>query len=654
MAADSDSLPSRVNEEVGPLLVETEDVSNLCPDNFESLALAHLSVNSENTAENISGDSGGIVNVDTSAEHEDEPVSTDVLVSSSRTVETPGLLTSCKSEKQSSGRESDMGSFLDSNSEEVRNCLDLDTYGCYARVGGVWFHAKTLRLVSGCRSIHEVLLVDHDEIHEIQSRDLINHFGDIPQEDRVDSWLVKKLKSKKLSRDDALLIEQFQVEKSELDVKKNWEAGMKCYAVWSEDSIWYNAVILYNDKVFKKFTVKFTDYGNEDIVSYDNVVTNFHCITDVKRMDPYIVDPEGNIPCRGSINEEIEFRSDQPNKGDTEKYYPSTGCHTEPSTDTNENPSIMVNTSDTVRESVKPTSQFYEPSESTVSACSEMPDSISVRSANTKLNFLALPTILKKKFEIPNVDSPVGVVVLPDSETILVACRSADRVLKFSRKGGCIGTLKEKRMLSQPTDIHLMKSGSFLLRDGNGIQMFDGRCEFVRSVGETQVNKYLGLAESEDHIITINFNSASKENLSRGRVTESGKTDLFYFNKMTGDLDMRVIMEDIIGGGKREQSSLTNLAYDDGRLYVIDRKGNRIYCLSIEDGEEQAAVVGDSEVFNAPSHMIVDDYGTMMITDSGSNRLLLFDTNLKYCGDVKVRDLLNLNKTIHIKYQKNH
>ena len=98
-------------------------------------------------------------------------------------------------------------------------------------------------------------------------------------------------------------------------------------------------------------------------------------------------------------------------------------------------------------------------------------------------------------------------------------------------------------------------------------------------------------------------------------------------------------MDDIIG--ERKDSNLTSVAYDDGRLYVVDMMDNRIYCLSIEEGEDQARVFEDTQVLDKPSCMIVDDYGTMMITDSGSNRLLLFETNLKYCGDVKVGKVLN-------------
>ena len=122
--------------------------------------------------------------------------------------------------------------------------------------------------------------------------------------------------------------------------------------------------------------------------------------------------------------------------------------------------------------------------------------------------------------------------------------------------------------------------------------------------------------------------------MASGRETEAGKTDLFYFNKVSGELDLRVLMEDVTGD--KENSSLRNLAYQDGKLYVVDMIDSCIYRLAIEDGEEEVARFGDAEVLNKPSSLIVDDYGNTMVTDSGSNRLLLFDADMMYCGDVKV------------------
>ena len=598
------------------LVVDTEEDSNPSTEQRESSAL-HM-----DSAENIPGDFDGIGTSSPGARTKDSlEQERNVKVSVSES-EDSGVLPAGKS-----GRVSDTKTLLDSNSEEVRNYLDLETYGCYARVGGVWFHAKTLRLLSGCRSIHEVLLVDHEEILEIQSCDLINHFGDIPLEDKVDSYLVEKLKSKKLSREDELLVTQFQVEISKYDIKKSWEAGKKCFAVWSEDSTWYNARILHNDKVLKKITVQFTDYGNEDIATYDNVVENFNCIADTDRIDPYIMDRGVNV--LDDTGTDNGFGQDQQATGNQDNSWASTGFSVENILDVNGNRPILATSPECFEDSAETMmSKIYEPCESTASAAS-----VSVRSVNMKLNFLSLPRILQKKFEILNVAGPIGVAVLPGTETILVACRNADQVLKFSRNGDCIGSLNQNRKLIQPIDILLMKSGSILIRDSSGIQMFDSRCEFVKNIGDLQMNKYFGLAESEDHIITINLNSGG-----HGRITEAGKTDLFYFDKVSGKLDLRVVMDDVIG--ENENSQLTNLACDDGRLYVIDKKDDRIYCLSLEDGEEGATAFGDSEVLDNPSCMIVDDYGTMMITDSGSNRLLLFDTNLKYCGELKVSKVL--------------
>ena len=271
-------------------------------------------------------------------------------------------------------------------------------------------------------------------------------------------------------------------------------------------------------------------------------------------------------------------------------------------------------------------------SERTVGANSSLENLYSVSSVNIKINFLSQSRTLSRKFEIPGVPGPVGVVVLPESETILVACRSTNQVLKFSRSGHHLGALKGRRGFSRPTNIHLMKSGHILIRDGLGIQKFDGNYEFVQSIGEIQRNKYFGMTETDDHIVTINSNSGPE--LASGGETGAGNTDLFYFNKYSGELELRVLMEDVTGD--KENSSLRNLAYHDGKLYVVDMINSCIYRLAIEDGEEEVARFGDAEVVNKPSCLIVDDFGNTMVTDSGSNRLLLFDADMMYCGDVKV------------------
>ena len=47
--------------------------------------------------------------------------------------------------------------------------------------------------------------------------------------------------------------------------------GTACFARWSEDDVWYNAVV---EKVLlDSVLVTFTDYGNSDEVAMTNVLT---------------------------------------------------------------------------------------------------------------------------------------------------------------------------------------------------------------------------------------------------------------------------------------------------------------------------------------------------------------------------------------------
>ena len=80
-----------------------------------------------------------------------------------------GVSPVCKSEKHSSASGWD-ADILSSNSDEVRNFLDPDTFGCYARVRDVWYNAKTLRLVKGCtKIIQEVCILQRVVKHLIQT-----------------------------------------------------------------------------------------------------------------------------------------------------------------------------------------------------------------------------------------------------------------------------------------------------------------------------------------------------------------------------------------------------------------------------------------------------------------------------------------------------
>ena len=55
-------------------------------------------------------------------------------------------------------------------------------------------------------------------------------------------------------------------------LRLHWTPGDFCFAKWSEDNIWYNAKVLFYFDAEKKYSVQFTDYGNEDLVGTNSMV----------------------------------------------------------------------------------------------------------------------------------------------------------------------------------------------------------------------------------------------------------------------------------------------------------------------------------------------------------------------------------------------
>mgnify|MGYP001263175991 FL=1 len=82
------------------------------------------------------------------------------------------------------------------------------------------------------------------------------------------------------------------------------------------------------------------------------------------------------------------------------------------------------------------------------------------------------------------------------------------------------------------------------------------------------------------------------------------------------------------------------LNYDNGRLFVVDMGLHYIYCIENKNGDWGATVLGGSgrgiSQLQKPAGLVFDDHGNAMVVDSGNNRLQVLDTNLNFCGAVKV------------------
>jgi len=376
-----------------------------------------------------------------------------------------------------------------------------------------------------------------------------------------------------------------------------WEVGDVCFARWDEDQVWYNAKIIQISSE-GRISVIFSDYGNDDQVTQ-------------------VVRKWTEIPADANVDENVAMHSVE----DT-------------TVDNNKDSNIKI---------VK--------TESSNSSDSGVGDSI----LGIKTNFLSfvekknaqeVGLIAKKKTVIKQLNGPVAVAML-NSETLALVCRNDQSVHKYSRSGKPLGLIKisNRDKFKLPSDICVLKSGKFVIRDGNGLHMFGPNEKYLGKLGPEFSNLYFGIAEAESHIVTINVNKSGNNPRSP---TEKNEVDLFYFDKETHKLDLRIEMADIITHEMKPLSQCSNpkyryLTYDEEnkKLYVVDMGLDCVYCLfKGEDGEFAGGSFGDSgsmpNQFNKPAGMVVDDMGSLIVVDSGNNRLQVVDSNWNICGALKV------------------
>ena len=87
------------------------------------------------------------------------------------------------------------------------------------------------------------------------------------------------------------------------------------------------------------------------------------------------------------------------------------------------------------------------------------------------------------------------------------------------------------------------------------------------------------------------------------------------------------------------------LNYDNNRLFIVDMGLHYIYCLEHTDAQDTdgwgGTMIGGNGKgvgqLHKPAGLVFDAHGNAMVVDSGNNRLQVLDTNLNFCGVVKVR-----------------
>ena len=395
------------------------------------------------------------------------------------------------------------------------------------------------------------------------------------------------------AKEEASVIDGLKVLGIKSSCSPHWSVGTSCIARWSEDGVWYNAVVDSGIVPQGQCQVTFTDYGNTDTVAADSIVTTAADIPgdQLDMVDEYVHLPDEQQSLPGSPDDMT----------DPEELLP--GAEVDPHVKT---------------------------------ASPKQP----------QLKFLFLPSPgsagleAKQRLVITDLKGPVGLTMLVD-KSLAVVCRGDGSVRRFSYEGEFLGVVTGQRHFVRPTDILLLRSGEFVVRDELGIQMFQAQGMFIKNLGESFLNSCYGLAEDElGRIVTINCKTGRGADL-----TDLGQTDVVYIDRESGDFVKREKIIGIVEEGGSPQSACRFLTYNKEKLYVVDMGLDCVYVLSLKNGDKQAEMFGSTGdqdgQFRSPAGLIVDSSGTMIVVDSNNHRLQMVDTNYSYCGDVQV-----VNKSI--------
>ena len=235
------------------------------------------------------------------------------------------------------------------------------------------------------------------------------------------------------------------------------------------------------------------------------------------------------------------------------------------------------------------------------------------------------------KSTITGLKEPEGLGVLAD-DTILIACTGTNNVLRYSRNGVFLEELVPGRSLVKPTELLILSNGEFVVGDTRGIQLFDCHCKFVKHIGEDIVNCCYGLSEDDEgNIVTINRDI--KNNVPFDTI-------IYFIDVVSGQVVKKYELEDLITDAaeslqlSKELSLCKHLEFRNSKLHVVDFGLDCIFVLDQSGTESHMfGKRGDKEgEFRDPSGIVVDDLGTMLVTDSRNSRVQVVSNDLEYMG----------------------
>ena len=144
---------------------------------------------------------------------------------------------------------------------------------------GVWYNARVLGLEEGGYS---VLFTDYDNIAFCEPSQIFKDVADIPVGEILDIHVDMILEPEEQVTVKEEISVQVRDELLYENLGTKWFVGNDCLARWVQDGVWYNAIV---DAVFEsappvhyQYLVTFTDYGNSELVTDNDLAANVEAI----------------------------------------------------------------------------------------------------------------------------------------------------------------------------------------------------------------------------------------------------------------------------------------------------------------------------------------------------------------------------------------
>jgi len=476
--------------------------------------------------------------------------------------------------------------------DEVMEPKDLDGHGeeawvpsvgsvCCAKWSDrVWYNARVDELLKGGKEV-VVTFTDYGNTDRVPIRKLVKNREMIPKGAKINTF-----------------VEQGEIQ---IDLRDGLAEGDECVALWGQDNTWYNAFIIKVDK--EMVEVEFVDYGNVDLVSVNDVYRNIsHVLLDRQSEAPseMIVDP--NVDMGGIA--EVDPAAPVP---------------------------LLQNVVGAEEEQVSHV-QGVDPPVPLI----HVMQTLNLRSlVNTDQNGKVILNAIVVNI-IPCMESVVGMVMV---QGVLVTVSATENsVTMWSRDGGLIGSVEGGSSFKAPYNVVALEGLGFAVLDKQGIHMFNFKGQFVKTLIVDKLDTCRGLVvDNMNRMVVINRCFPRDGDL--GILTAPGQTDILYIDLDKEKVVKRVEMIDILED--TDKSDCKALAIHKDKLYVVDSGLDCIYTLFHEDGEDQAEMFGSSGrgegQFAGVADVVVDDEGTIVISDTRNNRLQLVGSDWEFIGFVKVQ-----------------